>query len=84
MSFVGPRPSLHNQHDLIALRTREGVHTLRPGLTGWAQINGRDELPNDQKVALDAWYLQHRSMLLDFRILLRTVLKVLHREGVSH
>ena len=59
MSFVGPRPSLHNQHDLIALRTREGVHTLRPGLTGWAQINGRDELPNDQKVALDAWYLQH-------------------------
>ena len=84
MSFVGPRPSLHNQHDLIALRTREGVHTLRPGLTGWAQINGRDELPNDRKVALDAWYLQHRSMLLDFRILLRTVLKVLHREGVSH
>jgi O-antigen biosynthesis protein WbqP len=84
MSFVGPRPALHNQHDLIALRTREGVHTLRPGLTGWAQISGRDELPIAQKVALDAWYLQHRSLGLDLRILLRTALKVLRRDGVSH
>ncbi len=84
MSFVGPRPALHNQHDLIALRTEAGVHTLRPGLTGWAQINGRDELPIAQKVALDAWYKQHASWLLDARILAYTVKKVLSRDGVSH
>lgn len=84
MSLVGPRPALHNQHDLIALRTRDGVHTLRPGLTGWAQINGRDELAMDQKVALDAWYLQHRSLALDLRILARTALGVLCGAGVSH
>jgi O-antigen biosynthesis protein WbqP len=84
MSLVGPRPALHNQHDLIAQRTQAGVHMLRPGLTGWAQINGRDELPIAQKVALDAWYLEHRSLALDVRILLRTVLKVLRRDGVSH
>ena len=83
MSLVGPRPLLM---EYLPLYTKEQYrrHSMRPGITGWAQINGRDELPNDQKVALDAWYLQHRSMLLDFRILLRTVLKVLHREGVSH
>ena len=84
MSFVGPRPALHNQQDLTALRTHHGVHRLMPGLTGWAQINGRDELPIDQKVALDAWYLQHRSLALDLRILVHTGLKVLQRDGVSH
>lgn len=84
MSFVGPRPALHNQHDLIAQRTSHGVHRLPPGLTGWAQINGRDGLPIDQKVALEVWYLQHNSLALDIRILLCTALKVLHRNGVSH
>ena len=84
MSFVGPRPALHNQHDLIALRIQAGVHTLRPGLTGWAQINGRDELPIDKKVFLDAWYMQHCSLKLDSRILADTVLKVLRRDGISH
>lgn len=84
MSLVGPRPALYNQHDLIAQRTQAGVHVLRPGLTGWAQINGRDELPIAQKVALDAWYLEHRSLALDVLILLRTALKVLRRDGVSH
>jgi O-antigen biosynthesis protein WbqP len=84
MSLVGPRPALHNQHDLIAQRTQAGIHMLRPGLTGWAQINGRDELPIAQKVALDAWYLEHRSLALDMVILLRTALKVLRRDDVSH
>lgn len=84
MSLVGPRPALHNQHDLIALRTCAGIQTLRPGLTGWAQINGRDELPIEQKVALDAWYLQHCSLTQDAKILLRTVSAVLCRDGVSH
>lgn len=84
MSLVGPRPALHNQHDLIALRTSAGVHILRPGLTGWAQINGRDELPVEQKVALDTWYLHHRSLKQDAMILLRTVSAVLRRDGVSH
>ena len=84
MSFVGPRPALHNQHDLTAQRTQCGVHHLVPGLTGWAQINGRDELPLEQKVALDAWYLQRHSLALDLRILLHTALKVLRRDGVSH
>jgi O-antigen biosynthesis protein WbqP len=84
MSFVGPRPALFNQHDLIALRTEQGVHRLLPGLTGWAQINGRDELPVHAKVALDAHYLRHRSLALDLRILFWTVLKVARREGISH
>ena len=84
MSIVGPRPALHNQHDLIALRTQYGVHVLRPGLTGWAQINGRDELPIPQKVALDTWYLAHRSLALDLRIILWTALKVARKEGVAH
>jgi O-antigen biosynthesis protein WbqP len=84
MSIVGPRPALHNQHDLIELRTQRGVHELRPGLTGWAQINGRDEIPIPEKVAYDAWYLEHRSMALDLRIMLLTVVKVLHKEGVAH
>lgn len=84
MSLVGPRPALFNQHDLIALRTGCGVHRLQPGVTGWAQVNGRDELPIPQKVALDAEYLRRRSFLFDLRILWMTVLKVLRRDGVSH
>lgn len=84
MSFVGPRPALFNQHDLIELRTQKGVHTLVPGLTGWAQVNGRDELPIPQKVALDADYLQRQGFWLDIHILWLTFLKVVRRDGVSH
>ena len=84
MSFVGPRPALFNQDDLIALRTAKGIHELMPGLTGWAQVNGRDELPISQKVELDTEYLQRQSLLFDFKILWMTVLKVLTRDGVSH
>ena len=84
MSLVGPRPALFNQHDLIALRTEAGVHTLVPGLTGWAQVKGRDELPIPQKVQLDTQYLQQRSFLFDLRILWMTAVKVLARDGVSH
>lgn len=84
MSFVGPRPALFNQQDLIALRTEQGVHTLIPGLTGWAQVNGRDELPIAEKVKLDAIYLQRQSLWFDMRILWLTFIKVLKRDGVSH
>lgn len=84
MSFVGPRPALFNQDDLIALRTEKGVHELVPGLTGWAQVNGRDELPIPQKVQLDVEYLERRSLLFDIKILWMTALKVLARDGVSH
>ncbi len=84
MSFVGPRPALFNQEDLIALRTACGVNKLTPGLTGWAQVNGRDELPILEKVKLDAEYLQRRSFWLDIRILWLTLVKVLRRDGVSH
>jgi O-antigen biosynthesis protein WbqP len=84
MSFVGPRPALFNQQDLIALRTEQGVHTLVPGLTGWAQVNGRDELPIPEKVKLDAAYLQRQSLWFDVRILWLTFVKVLRRDGVSH
>ena len=84
MSFVGPRPALFNQHDLIALRTELGVHTLTPGLTGWAQVNGRDELPIPEKVKLDAEYAARRSFLFDVYILWLTFLKVIQRDGVSH
>jgi O-antigen biosynthesis protein WbqP len=84
MSLVGPRPALFNQADLIALRTAHGVHELVPGLTGWAQINGRDELPIPDKVALDAEYLQRRSFWFDCLILWMTAIKVLRRDGVSH
>ena len=84
MSFVGPRPALFNQQDLIALRTEQGVHTLVPGLTGWAQVNGRDELPIPHKVALDAEYLKRQGFMLDVRILLKTLLKVIQSDGVSH
>ena len=84
MSFVGPRPALFNQDDLIALRTDLGIDKLLPGLTGWAQVNGRDELPIPMKVELDYEYLQRRSFLFDFKILWMTALKVLARDGVSH
>lgn len=84
MSFVGPRPALFNQEDLIALRTGKGIHTLMPGLTGWAQINGRDELPIPVKVSFDEYYLKNRSFHMDIKILLLTFSKVFKREGVSH
>jgi len=84
MSFVGPRPALFNQHDLIELRTRSGVHKLLPGLTGWAQVNGRDELPIPAKVKLDVLYLNRQSLWFDVRILWLTFVKVLRRDGVSH
>ncbi len=84
MSFVGPRPALFNQQDLIELRTQKNVHTLLPGLTGWAQVNGRDELPIPQKVALDEEYLQRLGFWFDIKILWLTFLKVLKRDGVSH
>jgi O-antigen biosynthesis protein WbqP len=84
MSFVGPRPALYNQDDLIALRTEKGVHLLTPGLTGWAQINGRDELPIPVKVDFDVWYLQHVSLWLDMKIIILTFIKVLRSEGVQH
>ncbi|MCB1942732.1 MAG: sugar transferase [Candidatus Accumulibacter sp.] len=84
MSFVGPRPALYNQHDLIALRSERGVDQLTPGLTGWAQVNGRDELPIAEKVEFDVAYLQRQSFCLDMHILWLTLLKVVRREGVAH
>ncbi len=84
MSFVGPRPALFNQHDLIQLRTSQGVDALVPGLTGWAQINGRDELPIPDKVKLDVEYLQRQSLWFDIRILWLTFVKVIRRDGITH
>ncbi len=84
MSFVGPRPALFNQYDLIALRTERGVEKLLPGLTGWAQINGRDELPVEQKVSLDFEYLERQSIWFDLRIILLTAAKVIQRDNVVH
>ena len=84
MSFVGPRPALFNQEDLIELRTQCDVHKLVPGLTGWAQINGRDELPIPDKVQLDVEYMNKRSFLFDLKIMMMTILKVVSRDGVKH
>jgi O-antigen biosynthesis protein WbqP len=84
MSLVGPRPALFNQDDLVALRSAAGVDRLRPGLTGWAQINGRDELPIPEKVRLDREYLERRSLIFDFRILAGTALAAFSGRGVSH
>lgn len=84
LSFVGPRPALHNQDDLVALRTEHGVHELVPGLTGWAQVNGRDDLPIPAKVEYDCEYLQKRTLLLDMTIILRTIPHVLYKNGVIH
>jgi O-antigen biosynthesis protein WbqP len=84
MSFVGPRPALFNQDDLIALRTEYGVDKLTPGLTGWAQINGRDELTIPEKVKLEVEYLNNQSLIMDFKIICLTFLKVISRDGVKH
>lgn len=84
MSFVGPRPALFNQHDLIELRTAQGVHRLVPGLTGWAQINGRDELTISEKVKFDATYLRTSNLALDIKIIWRTFAQTLQSKGVSH
>ena len=84
MSFVGPRPALFNQQDLIELRTQHGVDKLMPGLTGWAQINGRDELPIPDKVKLDVEYMHKQSFIFDMRILFLTFIKVLRRDGIQH
>jgi len=84
MSFVGPRPALFNQDDLITLRTERGVHRLVPGITGWAQINGRDDIPIPKKVEFDEYYLHHRSFLFDLKILVLTFLKVTRAENVHH
>ena len=84
MSFVGPRPALFNQDDLVQLRTESGVDKLPPGLTGWAQVNGRDELPIPQKVALDVEYLSKKGFWFDIYIIWLTFLKVIKRDGVSH
>ena len=84
MVFVGPRPALHNQDDLIELRTENGVHQLVPGITGWAQINGRDELSIPDKVGLEVYYLQNRSFTLDCKILARTLFAVFKRKHISH
>lgn len=84
MSFVGPRPALYNQDDLIALRTQKGVHGLVPGLTGWAQIHGRDDLPIPVKVSYDEYYLKHQSFRLDMSILWKTIFKTIKCEGVDH
>jgi len=84
MAFVGPRPALFNQDDLISLREEQGVHKLTPGITGWAQIKGRDELPIPEKVKMDVYYLKHRSLLLDLKILWYTLFAVLNWKGISH
>jgi len=84
MSFVGPRPALFNQYDLVALRTQYQVHNLTPGLTGWAQVNGRDELAIDDKVRFDTEYLQRQSFWFDLDILWRTIIAVIKRDGVAH
>jgi O-antigen biosynthesis protein WbqP len=84
MSFVGPRPALFNQDDLVALRTQYGVDKCMPGLTGWAQVNGRDELPIHDKVKLDVEYLNNQSLGLDLKIIFLTFLKVLRRDGILH
>jgi O-antigen biosynthesis protein WbqP len=83
MNFVGPRPALFNQYDLIALRTSQGVHRLTPGITGWSQVNGRDELSIFEKVEFDADYLQRQSFLFDLRILGLTLVKTIRREGIA-
>lgn len=84
MSFVGPRPALFNQHELIKERTKLQIHTLLPGLTGWAQVHGRDNLSDQQKVAYDYEYLQHQSLLFDIKIIGLTLLKVVKCDGVAH
>ena len=82
MSFVGPRPALYNQYELIEMRTKKGIHKLLPGITGWAQINGRDELELEDKVAYDKFYLLKKSVLFDIQIIFKTITKVLSADGI--
>jgi O-antigen biosynthesis protein WbqP len=84
MAFVGPRPALYNQDDLIVLRTQKGIHRLTPGVTGWAQIHGRDDLPIPEKVEMDFYYIRNRSTALDLNIIWRTFLTVFKSKGISH
>jgi O-antigen biosynthesis protein WbqP len=84
MSFVGPRPALFNQDDLIELRTNKGIHKLVPGITGWAQVNGRDDIPIPLKVKYDEYYMKNKSFFMDLKILYMTLLKVVKAEGVRH
>ncbi len=84
MSFVGPRPALYNQDDLVELRTKKGIHKLVPGITGWAQVNGRDDLPISVKVEFDEYYLKHRSVVFDLRTLLLTLSSVIVSRGIIH
>lgn len=84
MSIVGPRPALFNQEDQLALRSESGVHVLTPGITGWAQINGRDDILITRKVELDTWYLENQSFWLDMKIIFKTTQKVVFRKDVSH
>lgn len=84
MSIVGPRPALFNQHNLIRMRTENGIHAIRPGVTGWAQINGRDEIPIPRKVELDLYYLRHQSLSFDLKVMFLTLAKVVRRDGISH
>ena len=84
MDFVGPRPALHSQDDLVALRDQAGVSSLRPGVTGWAQVNGRDSISIPQKVSLDKYYLDNRSLFLDLKIIYRTLVKLKGDTDVSH
>jgi O-antigen biosynthesis protein WbqP len=84
MSLVGPRPALYNQEDLVELRTKKGIHKLIPGITGWAQVNGRDELPIPVKVEYDEYYMKNKSFLFDLKILWLTIFKVIKKEGVKH
>lgn len=84
MSIVGPRPALFNQQNLISLRTEYGIHAIRPGLTGWAQVNGRDDLPIPKKVEFDLFYLRHQSLGLDLKVIILTLFKVARRDGVTH
>ncbi|MFH1541081.1 MAG: sugar transferase [Elusimicrobiota bacterium] len=84
MSFVGPRPALFNQNDLVELRTKKNIHTLVPGITGWAQVNGRDDLPIPVKVSFEEYYFNHHSFVFDIYIILLTAIKVIKREGVQH
>ena len=83
MCFFGPRPSLYNQYDLINLRTELGIHEMRPGLTGWAQVNGRDELSIKKKIEMDYFYLNNKSVFLDIKILILTIFKVIKSEGIA-
>jgi O-antigen biosynthesis protein WbqP len=84
MSFIGPRPALYNQDDLVELRTKKGVHRLVPGVTGWAQVNGRDELPIPMKVEYEEYYMNHKSMILDLKIAWMTLVNVLRKKGIQH